>query len=103
MVQAGLLARNAIRRGLTVPAGIKTSLAPGSLATASYLDELGLQGDLMRWDSISLALPAPRVTACQDRLRSRIAAGDRPRTAKLRRRFVRQSEFSRAYSSPRAG
>ena len=43
MLQAGLLARNAVQRGLSVPRGIKTSLAPGSLMVASYLAEFGLQ------------------------------------------------------------
>jgi aconitate hydratase len=46
MLQAGLLARNAVRRGLKVPQGIKTSFAPGSLDVANYLTKFGLQNDL---------------------------------------------------------
>ena len=42
MVGAGLLARNAVERGLTVPAYVKTSLAPGSPVVADYLGRLGL-------------------------------------------------------------
>ena len=42
MIGAGLLARNAVERGLTVPAHVKTSLAPGSPVVADYLARLGL-------------------------------------------------------------
>jgi aconitate hydratase len=46
MLAAGLLARRAVERGLTVPAHVKTSLAPGSRAVTRYLAESGLLGDL---------------------------------------------------------
>ena len=39
MIAAGLLARNAVARGLTVPPWVKTSLAPGSLVVTDYYDE----------------------------------------------------------------
>ncbi len=42
MVAAGLLARNAIERGLAVPPTVKTSLAPGSRAVTEYLRNAGL-------------------------------------------------------------
>ncbi len=42
MVAAGLLARNARERGLTVPAWVKTSLAPGSRTVTDYLARAGL-------------------------------------------------------------
>ncbi|MBE1878548.1 aconitate hydratase AcnA [Myceligenerans pegani] len=42
MVAAGLLARNARRRGLSTPPWVKTSLAPGSRAVTSYLHRTGL-------------------------------------------------------------
>ena len=42
MIGAGLLARNAVERGLAVPAHVKTSLAPGSPVVADYLERLGL-------------------------------------------------------------
>src|SRR5450756_2411621 len=42
MVAAGLLARNAVARGLTVPPTVKTSLAPGSRAVTEYLRGAGL-------------------------------------------------------------
>jgi aconitate hydratase len=46
LVAAGLLARKARRLGLRVPAWVKTSLAPGSPAAASYLRRAGLLEDL---------------------------------------------------------
>ncbi|QKY18564.1 aconitate hydratase AcnA [Halorubrum sp. CBA1229] len=42
MLAAGLLARNAVERGLDVPAYVKTSLAPGSRVVTQYLEESGL-------------------------------------------------------------
>jgi len=42
MIAAGLLARNAVARGLTVPPTVKTSLAPGSRAVTEYLRGAGL-------------------------------------------------------------
>ena len=46
MLAAGLLARNAVARGLTVPATVKTSLAPGSRLVEDYLVEAGLMAPL---------------------------------------------------------
>jgi len=46
LVAAGLLARKARAAGLSVPAGVKTSLAPGSPAAARYLARAGLDEDL---------------------------------------------------------
>ena len=46
MVGAGLLARKAVAKGLTVKPWVKTSLAPGSQVVADYLDKSGLQKDL---------------------------------------------------------
>ncbi|MEK7476442.1 MAG: aconitate hydratase AcnA [Candidatus Coatesbacteria bacterium] len=42
MVAAGLLAKKAVARGLTVPPTVKTSLSPGSRVVADYLDRAGL-------------------------------------------------------------
>jgi aconitase A len=42
MVAAGLLARNAVARGLKVPPFVKTSLAPGSPVVMDYLRNAGL-------------------------------------------------------------
>ena len=46
MVGAGLLARNAAERGLSVPAYVKTSLAPGSRVVSRYLDAADLTESL---------------------------------------------------------
>jgi aconitate hydratase len=46
LIGAGLLARNARRRGLTAKPWVKTSLAPGSRVVTDYLDKAGLSGDL---------------------------------------------------------
>ncbi|HLR63813.1 MAG TPA: aconitate hydratase AcnA [Pseudogracilibacillus sp.] len=42
MLGAGLLAKNAVDKGLEVPAYVKTSLAPGSTVVTRYLDDSGL-------------------------------------------------------------
>ena len=46
MLAAGLLARNARIRGLTVKPWVKTSLAPGSRVVTEYYEATGLQEDL---------------------------------------------------------
>ncbi|MGE0054663.1 MAG: aconitate hydratase AcnA [Hyphomicrobium sp.] len=43
LIAAGLLARNAIEKGLSIKPWVKTSLAPGSQVVAAYLDKAGLQ------------------------------------------------------------
>ncbi|HZW01395.1 MAG TPA: aconitate hydratase AcnA, partial [Candidatus Deferrimicrobium sp.] len=48
MVGAGLLARNAVARGLSVGPTVKTSLAPGSRAVTAYLRDAGLLPPLER-------------------------------------------------------
>ena len=42
MLGAGLLARNAVQKGLTVKPWVKTSLAPGSKVVTEYLERAGL-------------------------------------------------------------
>jgi len=46
MLAAGLLAKKAVERGLTVPPWVKTSLAPGSKVVTQYLRESGLLDSL---------------------------------------------------------
>ena len=46
MVAAGLVARNAVQRGLKAMPWVKTSLAPGSQVVGEYLAEAGLLGSL---------------------------------------------------------
>jgi len=46
MVAAGLLARNALQRGLDTQPWVKTSLGPGSRVVSNYLEQSGLQDAL---------------------------------------------------------
>lgn len=43
MLAAGLLAKNAIEKGLSVKPYIKTSLSPGSEVVSSYFDAADVQ------------------------------------------------------------
>jgi aconitate hydratase len=61
MVAAGLLARNAVARGLTVPPTVKTSLAPGSRAVTAYLQGAGLLAPL---EKLGFALAGYGCTTC---------------------------------------
>jgi len=61
MVAAGLLARNAVARGLTVPPTVKTSLAPGSRAVTAYLRGAGLLEPL---EKLGFALAGYGCTTC---------------------------------------
>ncbi|GAB3130446.1 aconitate hydratase AcnA [Glaciibacter psychrotolerans] len=46
MLAAGLLARNAVKKGLTVKPWVKTTLAPGSKVVTDYYAKAGLTDDL---------------------------------------------------------
>jgi aconitate hydratase len=61
MVGAGLLARNAIARGLSVGPLVKTSLAPGSRAVTGYLEAAGLMEPL---EALGFALAGYGCTTC---------------------------------------
>ncbi len=61
MVGAGLLARNAVARGLRVSPTVKTSLAPGSKAVTGYLASAGLMDPLER---LGFALAGYGCTTC---------------------------------------
>jgi aconitate hydratase len=61
MIGAGLLARKALAKGLTVKPWVKTSLAPGSQVVAEYLAKSGLQKDL---DALGFNLVGFGCTTC---------------------------------------
>ncbi len=61
MVAAGLLARNAVARGLTAAPHVKTSLAPGSRVVTDYLAAAGLQEPL---DALGFQLVGYGCTTC---------------------------------------
>src|SRR5690606_34974837 len=46
MVGAGLLARNAVMKGLRTKSWVKTSMAPGSKVVTQYLERSGLNAEL---------------------------------------------------------
>src|SRR5216117_92226 len=61
MIAAGLLAKNAVERGLRVDPAVKTSLAPGSRVVSDYLDKTGLQKYL---DQLGFNLVGYGCTTC---------------------------------------
>ncbi|MBR1217006.1 aconitate hydratase AcnA [Bradyrhizobium sp. U87765 SZCCT0131] len=61
LIGAGLLARNAIAKGLKAKPWVKTSLAPGSQVVAEYLANSGLQKDL---DKVGFNLVGFGCTTC---------------------------------------
>jgi len=61
MLAAGLLAKKAVERGLTVNASVKASLAPGSRVVSDYLDKTGLQPYL---DKLGFNLVGYGCTTC---------------------------------------
>jgi len=61
MIAAGLVARKAAAKGLSVKPWVKTSLAPGSQVVAEYLDKSGLQKDL---DALGFNLVGFGCTTC---------------------------------------
>lgn len=61
MIAAGLVARKARARGLSVKPWVKTSLAPGSQVVTSYLDAAGLSEDL---DAMGFNLVGYGCTTC---------------------------------------
>ena len=61
MLGAGLLARNAVKKGLTVKPWVKTSLAPGSKVVTDYLAKAGVNKDL---DKLGFNLVGYGCTTC---------------------------------------
>ena len=61
MIGAGLLARNAVAKGLRTKPWVKTSLAPGSQVVAEYYKTAGLQDDL---DKLGFNLVGFGCTTC---------------------------------------
>ncbi len=61
LIAAGLVARKARERGLTVKPWVKTSLAPGSQVVTDYLTAAGLQADL---DALGFNLVGYGCTTC---------------------------------------
>ena len=61
LLGAGLLAKNAVEKGLQVPGTVKTSLAPGSRVVIRYLEDAGLMPYL---EALGFHLAAFGCTTC---------------------------------------
>ena len=61
MLAAGMLARNAVKKGLTTKPWVKTSLAPGSKVVTDYLRQAGVQDAL---DTLGFQLVGYGCTTC---------------------------------------
>jgi len=61
LMAAGIVAKNAVERGLSVKPWVKTSLAPGSQVVTDYLIKADLQGDL---DALGFNLVGYGCTTC---------------------------------------
>ncbi|MEX0923506.1 MAG: aconitate hydratase AcnA, partial [Rhodovibrionaceae bacterium] len=61
MLAAGLVARKALEKGLSVKPWVKTSLAPGSKVVTDYLEKAGVQDDL---DQLGFDLVGYGCTTC---------------------------------------
>lgn len=61
MIAAGLVAKKAVEKGMTINSTVKTSLAPGSRVVTEYLEETGLQEYL---DKIGFNLVGYGCTTC---------------------------------------
>ncbi|MDO9195897.1 MAG: aconitate hydratase, partial [Rhodoferax sp.] len=80
LIAAGLLARNALERGLSVKPWVKTSLAPGSQVVTDYLNKAGLSKYL---DKLGFNLVGYGCTTCignsgplSDAISAAVKAGD---------------------------
>ncbi|WP_319531488.1 aconitate hydratase AcnA [uncultured Cohaesibacter sp.] len=61
LIGAGLVARKALQKGLSVKPWVKTSLAPGSQVVTDYLQKAGMQSDL---DALGFNLVGYGCTTC---------------------------------------
>ena len=103
LIAAGLLARNAVAKGLKSKPWVKTSLAPGSQVVTDYLDKAGLQADL---DALGFNLVGYGCTTCignSGPLPRRDLQGDQRQRPRRRRRAVGQPQLRRPRQPRRAG
>lgn len=61
LIGAGLMAREAVKRGIKVPAYIKTSFAPGSKVVSNYLEKSGL---MLYYEALGFHVTAFGCTTC---------------------------------------
>ena len=95
MLAAGLLARNAVAKGLSTKPWVKTSLAPGSKVVTDYFRKANVMERAARsCASTSLASAARPASATPGRCRSRSPKRWRP-TSSSSRRCCRETATSR--------
>ncbi len=103
LIGAGLLARNAVEKGIMTKPWVKTSLAPGSQVVAEYLANSGLQKSL---DKLGFNLVGFGCTTCIGNS-GPLAAGnlevDQRKRHRRRGRALRQPQFRRPRQPRRAG
>jgi aconitate hydratase len=91
MLAAGLLAKKAVERGLTIDPAVKTSLAPGSRVVSDYLQKTGLQKYL---DQLGFNVVGYGCTTCIGNSgRSIRKSKKRSANSTRRRRFFRKRNF----------
>ena len=98
MLAAGLLARNAVAKGLTAKPWVKTSLAPGSKVVTDYFNAAGVMESL---EQLGFHLVGYGCTTCignSGPLPEPIAQADRGRTSSSSRRCSRATATSRGAS-----
>ena len=98
MIAAGLVARNAVAKGLTVKPWVKTSLAPGSQVVQDYLKEADLQKSL---DKLGFNIVGFGCTTCignSGPLAPEVSASRSPSTISSPPRCSRAIATSRAAS-----
>lgn len=61
LIGAGLMAREAVKRGIKVPAYVKTSFAPGSKVVSNYLEKSGL---MVFYEALGFHITAFGCTTC---------------------------------------
>ena len=103
MLAAGLLAKKAVERGLSVKPWVKTSLAPGSRVVSEYLNKTGLQPFL---DRLGLQPRRLRLHDLHRQLgaaRSRARGGAHEERHHRRQRAVGEPQLRGAHSPEREG
>ena len=103
MLAAGLLAKKAVERGLTVDPAVKTSLAPGSRVVTDYLHKTGLQTYL---DQLGFNIVGYGCTTCignSGPLHPKIEEGDQRIRSRRRVGAFRQPQFRSARASKHQG
>ena len=99
MVAAGLLAKKAVEKGLTVPPHVKTSLAPGSRVVTDYFDKAGLDKYLEKVGFYTVGYGCTTCIGNSGPLPEPISERGQEERPRRRRRPLRQSQLRRPHQS----